>query len=285
MIITRLHGRLGNQMFQYAAGRALADRVGVPLALDSRGAILRGEGVLTRVFDLELADPVHLPPLKQTNPLRYAIWRGIGQKAGAKPYFRRERGLGYNPAFEDWGDNSYLHGYWQSQKYFQNSAERIRSDFTFPAFSNQQNAEMAARIAESTAISLHVRRGDYLTFAAHVLCDQAYYDAALAKVLDGLQGDPIVYVFSDDPQWAKDNLSLPCEKVVVDFNGPETDFEDMRLMSLCQHNIIGNSSFSWWAAWLNQTPGRRVAGPAKWFGDPKLSNPDIFPHDWLRISV
>jgi hypothetical protein len=244
MIITRLHGRLGNQMFQYAAGRALADRVGVPLALDSRGAILRGEGVLTRVFDLELADPVHLPPLKQTNPLRYAIWRGIGQKVGAKPYFRRERGLGYNPAFEDWGDNSYLHGYWQSQKYFQNSAERIRSDFTFPAFSNQQNAEMAARIAESTAISLHVRRGDYLTFAAHVLCDQAYYDAALAKVLDGLQGDPIVYVFSDDPQWAKDNLSLPCEKVVVDFNGPETDFEDMRLMSLCQHNIIGNSSFS-----------------------------------------
>ncbi|WP_271880907.1 alpha-1,2-fucosyltransferase [Phaeobacter italicus] len=285
MIITRLHGRLGNQMFQYAAGRALADRAGVPLALDSRGAILRGEGVLTRVFDLELADPVHLPPLKQTNPLRYAIWRGIGQKVGAKPYFRRERGLGYNPAFEDWGDNSYLHGYWQSQKYFQNSAERIRSDFTFPAFSNQQNAEMAARIAESTAISLHVRRGDYLTFAAHVLCDQAYYDAALAKVLDGLQGDPVVYVFSDDPQWAKDNLSLPCEKVVVDFNGPETDFEDMRLMSLCQHNIIGNSSFSWWAAWLNQTPGRRVAGPAKWFGDPKLSNPDIFPHDWLRISV
>jgi hypothetical protein len=285
MIITRLHGRLGNQMFQYAAGRALADRAGVPLALDSRGAILRGEGVLTRVFDLELADPVHLPPLKQTNPLRYAIWRGIGQKVGAKPYFRRERGLGYNPAFEDWGDNSYLHGYWQSEKYFQNSAERIRSDFTFPAFSNQQNAEMAARIAESTAISLHVRRGDYLTFAAHVLCDQAYYDAALAKVLDGLQGDPIVYVFSDDPQWAKDNLSLPCEKVVVDFNGPETDFEDMRLMSLCQHNIIGNSSFSWWAAWLNQTPGRRVAGPAKWFGDPKLSNPDIFPHDWLRISV
>lgn len=285
MIITRLHGRLGNQMFQYAAGRALADRAGVPLALDSRGAILRGEGVLTRVFDLELADPVLLPPLKQTNPLRYAIWRGIGQKVGAKPYFRRERGLGYNPAFEDWGDDSYLHGYWQSQKYFQNSAERIRSDFTFPAFSNQQNAEMAARIAESTAISLHVRRGDYLTFAAHVLCDQTYYDAALAKVLDGLQGDPIVYVFSDDPQWAKDNLSLPCEKVVVDFNGPETDFEDMRLMSLCQHNIIGNSSFSWWAAWLNQTPGRRVAGPAKWFGDPKLSNPDIFPHDWLRISV
>ena len=285
MIITRLHGRLGNQMFQYAAGRALADRAGVPLALDSRGAILRGEGVLTRVFDLELADPVHLPPLKQTNPLRYAIWRGIGQKVGAKPYFRRERGLGYNPAFEDWGDNSYLHGYWQSEKYFQNSAERIRSDFTFPAFSNQKNAEMAARIAESTAISLHVRRGDYLTFAAHVLCDQAYYDAALAKVLDGLQGDPVVYVFSDDPQWAKDNLLLPCEKVVVDFNGPETDFEDMRLMSLCQHNIIGNSSFSWWAAWLNQTPGRRVAGPAKWFGDPKLSNPDIFPHDWLRISV
>ncbi|UWR90359.1 alpha-1,2-fucosyltransferase [Phaeobacter inhibens] len=285
MIITRLHGRLGNQMFQYAAGRALADRLGVSLTLDSRGAELRGEGVLTRVFDLDLATPDILPPLRQRAPLGYALWRGLGQHLGTGPKLRREVGLGYNPDFVDWSDNSYLHGYWQSERYFAQSAERIRRDFTFPEYSNQQNAEMAARIGETNAISLHVRRGDYLTLAAHVLCDQAYYEAALAQVLDGLEGQPTVYVFSDDPQWAKENLPLPCDKVVVDFNGADTDYEDMRLMSLCKHNIIGNSSFSWWAAWLNQTPDRRIAGPAKWFGDPKLNNPDILPPGWLRISV
>lgn len=282
MITARLHGRLGNQMFQYAAARALAHRLHCHVALDSRGAEQRGEGVLTRVFDLPLTPPSPLPPLKNKAPLRYALWRGLG----LAPKFRRERGLGYNPAFESWSDDSYLHGYWQSERYFAGIANQIRADFTFPEVSNTQNAEMAAQITDDNAISLHVRRGDYVALSAHVLCDQAYYEAALARLLDGLAGDdPTVYVFSDDPDWAKENLPLPCRKVVVDFNGPETDFEDMRLMSLCKHNIIGNSSFSWWAAWLNQNAQKRVAGPANWFGDPKLHNPDILPPDWLKIST
>lgn len=280
MIYTRLHGRLGNQMFQYAAAVALAARHGTQVVLDPRGAERRGEGVLTRVFDLPVANG-DLPPAKHDGLLRYALWR----YSGRAPVFRRERGLGYNAGFEEWTDDSYLHGYWQSERYFGAVAERIRRDFSFPAFSNTQNADMAAQIAESTAVALHVRRGDYLTLGAHVLCDQAYYDAALARVLEGLGGDPTVFVFSDDPDWAKANLPLPVEKVVVDFNGPETDFEDMRLMSLCQHNIIGNSSFSWWAAWLNGHPGKRVAGPAQWFGDRKLKNPDILPEGWMKITV
>lgn len=281
MIITRLHGRLGNQMFQYAAAAGLSARRGTQVALDPRLAQSRNEGVLTRVFALNLAEPDRLPPLKQDGYLRYAIWR----YSGAHPQFRRERGLGYNPAVETWADGSYLHGYWQSERYFGHIERQIRDAFTFPDFSNSENAEMAARIAETEAIALHVRRGDYLSFAAHVLCDQTYYEAALARVLSDCSGDPTVFVFSDDPEWAKSNLPLPVEKVVVDFNGPETDFEDMRLMSLCRHNIIGNSSFSWWAAWLNANPGKCVVGPANWFGDPKLSNPDILPATWHRIAV
>ena len=280
MIFTRLHGRLGNQMFQYAAAAGLAARAGTQVVLDARGAERRGEGVLTRVFDLPAA-VADLPPARHESLLRYGLWRF----AGRTPVFRRERGLGYNPDFETWGDNSYLHGYWQSERYFAAVEQDIRRAFAFPAFSNAQNAEMAARIGETAAIALHVRRGDYLTLGAHVLCDQAYYDAALARVLEGLEGAPTVFVFSDDPQWAKDNLPLPVDKVVVDFNGPDTDFEDMRLMSLCRHNIIGNSSFSWWAAWLNAHSDKRVAGPAQWFGDPKLRNPDILPKHWMRIAV
>lgn len=281
MIITRLHGRLGNQMFQYAAAAGLAARHLVPVGLDSREALARNEGVLTRVFDLDVMSPAPLPPIRSESPLRYGLWRlGFGA-----PRFQRERGLGYNPAIETAEDGTYLHGYWQSERYFSHIEEKIRADFTFPEFSNSQNAEMAARIGESLSISLHVRRGDYLTLGAHVLCDQAYYEAALSRICEGLPADPTVFVFSDDPDWAKENLPLPCKKVVVDFNGPETDFEDMRLMSLCRHNIIGNSSFSWWAAWLNRNDGKRIAGPARWFGDPKLSNPDILPPHWLRIST
>lgn len=281
MIYTRLHGRLGNQMFQYAAARGLAERHRTGVALDARGAIVRGEGVLTRVFDLSLADPEGLPPARHEAPLRHALWRILG----TRPVFRRERGLGYNPAFESWDDDSYLHGYWQSERYFAHCADRIRRDFAFPAVSTEANARMADRIGGGLSVSLHVRRGDYLTLGAHGLCDRAYYEAALARLLDGLAGDPVVYVFSDDPGWARDNLPLPCERVVVAINGPETDFEDMRLMSLCQHNIIANSSFSWWAAWLNPHPEKRVVGPAAWFGDPKLSNPDILPAAWVRIAV
>lgn len=281
MITTRLHGRLGNQMFQYAAARGLAARLGVPVALDTRGAIRRGEGVLTRVFDLPLAEPDRLPPDRKEAPLAYGLWRLFGRN----PRFRRERGLGYNSGFESWGDDSYLHGYWQSERYFAHVADTIRRDFAFPAFSNAQNEEMAAQIGDSLAISLHVRRGDYLTLGAHAVCDEAYYAAALERVLDGLSGTPRVFVFSDDPDWAKENLPLPVEKIVVDFNGPETDFEDMRLMSLCLHNIIGNSSFSWWAAWLNAHADKRVAGPVQWFGNPKLHNPDILPKGWLRIAA
>lgn len=279
MITTRLHGRLGNQMFQYAAARGLAARLKTGVALDTREAVARGEGVLTRVFRLPLDDPDDLPPSRRDTPLRYGLWRL------ASPRFRRERGLGYNPRIEGFADGTYLHGYWQSEKYFAHIAEDIRREFTFPAFSTPENSAMAARIAKGLSVSLHVRRGDYLTLGAHVLCDQAYYDAALGHVLDGLTETPTVYVFSDDPDWARDNLPLPCDKVVVDFNGPDTDFEDMRLMSLCTHNIIGNSSFSWWGAWLNANPDKRVTGPARWFGDPKLSNPDILPDGWAKIDT
>lgn len=279
MIICRLHGRLGNQMFQYAAARAMSARLGVPVALDPREALAKGEGVLTRVFDLPLSDSPRLPPAR-TNKPAYLAWRWLG----LSPRFRRERHLDYNAEIGNWTAPCYLHGYWQSERYFAQQAAIIRTDFTFPNFTNSQNADMAARIVETNAIALHVRRGDYLALGQHAVCDEAYYLAALDTVREGIE-NPTVYVFSDDPNWAKSNLPLPCEKVVVDFNGPETDFEDMRLMSLCQHNVIGNSSFSWWAAWLNANPDKRVAGPDRWFGDSTLSNPDILPVGWLRVPV
>ncbi|WP_050930373.1 alpha-1,2-fucosyltransferase [Aestuariivita boseongensis] len=281
MIFTQLNGRLGNQMFQYAIARGLAARHGTSVALDPRYALKRGDGVLTRVFDLDVEANPTLPPAKHENLIGYALWRHLG----LAPKRIQERELRYYPEFETWPDNVYLRGYWQSEKYFAAIADRIREDFTFPEFSNSQNAEMADRISRSMAISLHVRRGDYVDLNAHGLCDAAYYTNALSRILEDVSGEPTVFVFSDEPEWAKVNLPLPCEKVVVDFNGSDTDFEDMRLMSLCRHNIVANSSFSWWAAWLNNHAEKRVMAPSQWLADPALQITDNIPDGWTQIEV
>ncbi len=286
MILVRMHGGMGNQLFQYAAGRALAARLGVEVALDPRMLAVKGTrpcwgNFRWRVVPPADLKPADLPPVRQDGLARYALWRAFGRH----PVLRRERGLGYNPGFESWGDDSYLHGYWQSERYFAGIADLLRDEFTVVPEPSAQAREMAARIGAGPSISLHVRRGDYLTLAAHAICSEAYYRAALERVVAQTGIAPRVFVFSDDPDWAKANLDLPCEKVVVDFNGPETDYEDLRLMGLCQHNIIANSSFSWWGAWLNRSPGKVVVGPGRWFGNPKLHNPDIFPEGWIRVEA
>ncbi len=279
MIYTRLHGFLGNQMFQYAAAAGLAARLGVDVALDARRARAKGQGDLRDVFDLPVVEPAHLPPDQDRQRLGYLLWRLVGNQ----PKLRRENNLGYDPAIRTWGDETYLHGYWQSDLYFDHIEDHLREVFVMTPPMSPENAEMAVRIAAVPSLALHVRRGDYVALGATAVCDQAYYDAALAAVTKGLSETPTVFVFSDDPGWARDNLSVPFEKVVVDLNGRETAHEDMRLMSLCQHNVIANSTFSWWSAWLNRNPSKRVAAPAKWFANAHQKNPDILPKDWIAI--
>lgn len=280
MIYTRLHGFLGNQMFQYAAAAQLAARLKVPVALDPRRAEQKGQGNLTSIFDLPVVPPARLPPDRRRRPVAYTLWRYLG----GNPRLRREKGLGYDPDFETWGDESYLHGYWQSEKYFAEIKDHLREVFTVVPQMSPANAAMADQIASGPSVALHVRRGDYVALGATAVCDQAYYDAALAAVTEGLSRSPTVFVFSDDPDWARDNLAIPFEKVVVDLNGRATAHEDMRLMSLCQHNVIANSTFSWWSAWLNPHAGRRVAAPARWFANDHQRNPDILPEDWIPIG-
>lgn len=278
MIFTRFHGRIGNQMFQYAAGRALALRHGCGVVIDDRLARHKGEGSITDIFSLPHVIPAQMPPSKHDRPLAYALWRHLGRS----PRYVRERGLALNPGVLDAPQGSYLHGYWQSESYFSDATDQIRQDFAFPA-PTDRNAELAAEIAETPSVSLHVRRGDYVGNASHVVCGQSYYDAALKALLPQLNVTPTIYVFSDEPDWARAHLSVPAASVIVDHNA-DAPQEDMRLMSLCQHNIIANSSFSWWGAWLNARAGRNVIAPARWFGKPGLSNPDILPASWQTVT-
>lgn len=281
-IISRLFGGAGNQLFQYAAGRALADHLGCDLVLDSRyvaGSADRGD-CFGHFENARFSRDTNLPPAKSDGALRYAFWR----KFGRNPAFHRERGLGFDPAFFDLPTRTYLHGYWQSQKYFAPIIDQVRRDLKFTTALNAANADMAAQIAAApTPVALHVRRGDYVASGSYAACSPAYYRAA-ADLLAEETGAPLTcFVISNDPGWARENLDLGQETVFVDLNDEKTGHFDLHLMSLCAHNVIANSTFSWWGAWLNDNPGKRVVAPKDWFAKDALSNPDICPEDWLRL--
>ena len=283
MIVTRLFGGAGNQLFQYAAGRALADHLGTDLALDRRYMVLwderRGD-CFPHYENTRFVEARTLPPSKFDGMLRYGLWRRFGRN----PRFHREQGLGFNEGFFDLPDNTYLHGYWQSPRYFGASAARIREDLRLTTPLDAANREMAQRIAEApVAVSVHVRRGDYVADGGFAACPPDYYTAAVARLTEDLGRPLTCFIFSNDPAWARDNLTLGQETVVVDINDESRGHFDMHLQSLCDHNIIANSTFSWWGAWLNDSPGKIVIAPKNWFAPGKPGNPDLCPADWVRL--
>jgi len=277
-ITVRLFGGAGNQLFQYAAGRALADRLNCPLAIDARYLSGERDDCFGHFANARLTRNIALPPAKQDGALRYGLWRAFGRA----PKFRRERGLAYDPAFFDLPRGTYLHGYWQSPRYF-GDAGKLRRDLAFTTPLDAPNAAMAAKIAAAPgATALHVRRGDYLAAGAYAACTPDYYARGAAEIAARTGGPLTCFVFSNDPDWARDNLDLGRQTVIVDLNDEAVGHFDMALMAACTHHVIANSTFSWWGAWLAGGAGITVA-PKAWFADPALDNPDICPPSWLRL--
>lgn len=286
MIITRLHGGLGNQMFQYAAGRALVLRYGGELALDLRyfeDAVPYGFGLphFAAVFREARSD--ELPPHQKRQPLRYATWRALK----LSPRLVREKGLGFNAHVPTISSGAYLHGYWQSEKYFADVADEMRAELSVTTPPTEANRALLERIRSGVSVSLHVRRGDYANdpaiAAAYGLLSPNYFAAAVDLVRKRIASRPTVYAFSDDPDWAEANLRFDLDVVVVRGNDSETSYEDLRLMSACNHHITANSSFSWWGAWLNPSPDKVVVAPKRWFANRRMNNPDICPDGWERV--
>ncbi len=280
VITVRLFGGAGNQLFQYAAGRALADRLNCPLALDARyvaGSRDRAD-CFGHFAGARFTRDIALPPAKTDGALRYSLWRMFGRS----PRFYRERGLGYDPAVLNLPAGTYLHGYWQSPRYFGDQAA-FRRDLAFTTPFDAANTAMAAQItAAPGATALHVRRGDYTASGSYAACPPEYYRRAAAEIAQRT-GKPLTcFVFSNDPDWARANLDLGHETVIVDLNDESTGHFDMALMAGCTHHVIANSTFSWWGAWL-AAPGGITAAPKDWFAKPKLHNPDICPPEWLRL--
>ena len=292
MIITNLIGGLGNQMFQYAAGRSLALSRKTEFRLDVSdfsGYRLHQGYELQRVFSCPAQIATTIDVRNILGWQSPQIMRQLFAKRVMSVFRCKE--FVVEPHFNYWREingipsNSYLSGYWQSEEYFRETTQVIRTDFTFKEPADGRNAELVEQIGRANAISLHVRRGDYVknpkTTATHGLCSLEYYQSAIQYVIDRVER-PSFYIFSDDPAWVRENMKIEHPSVYVDHNHGAESYNDMRLMSLCKHHIIANSSFSWWGAWLNPNPEKIVVAPRKWFANNNDVS-DLFPSGWVTL--
>ncbi len=295
MIITNVFGGLGNQMFQYAAGRSLALRTGSELRLDygdwgaNRHAQHNGFE-LPRIFSL----PTELASAEESKKVlglqaNFYLRRIFKNRRMAKLRTRSfvvEPHYHYWPEFERIGAPAYLHGFWQSERYFDEVSDRIRADFAFKEPDSDENRAWLSKMRSTRSVSLHVRRGDYVSNTAasqyHGTCSPAYYSAAVDYIARR-EPDAELFVFSDDIEWARSNLDLKLPAHYIFNNSGPSSYVDMQLMSNCAHNIIANSSFSWWGAWLNFNKDKIVVSPSRWFADQRVQAGDLYPPGFVRI--
>lgn len=273
MIIVQLIGGLGNQMFQYAVAKALSLEKKQQLVIDASAF----ETYKLHQFGLHR----FAAPLKFYNfflKLKIKFYKLFGNYL-----IYKEKQFNYDvDFFTQKGTNVYLEGYFQSELYFKKYAQEIRADFEITAPLKQKTIQLIANMKEENAVSIHIRRGDYLRVSMHNTDKSIYYQMATAYIESKIQ-NPIYYVFSDDMDWVKENFKTNFETHYIDFNDTFSNYEDLKLMASCKHNIIANSSFSWWGAWLNANPSKIVIAPQKWFNDEKLNYSDVVPVDWIKL--
>ncbi|MBX7202846.1 MAG: alpha-1,2-fucosyltransferase [Bacteroidia bacterium] len=295
MIVTKIYSGLGNQLFQYAAGKSLAAHHNTDLKIDNSWYYTAEEKQTPRTYDLgvfHFPEPIatHDEIRQFTHPagtdllgrLKARYYRGLPNHK--KPVYQ-EPHFHFDTQFFNSRKSTMLSGYWQSEKYFLPLAATIRQAFSLQV-TGEQNLETARKINSSTAISLHVRRGDMVhnpdVARVHGSCDLAYYQEAARRIVEQI-ASPEFFIFSDDPQWCLQHLKLDYPVNVVANNQGDMAWQDMQLMRMCKHHIIANSSFSWWGAWLNPSAEKKVIAPARWFNTGNHDLSDLLPAGWMRL--
>jgi hypothetical protein len=297
LVVTRLIGGLGNQMFQYATARALALRCGAVLKLDLSG-FDSVSGNTPRRYELD-AFPIEATITSRSDLAQFglksklsSVWLNyVRRSLGAVPRnsihaIYRERHFHFDAGVMTLAAPIYLEGYWQSEKYFLPCADTLRRDFCPTAPLEPQNATFAAAIDAVNSISLHVRRGDYVndptTNRYHGVCSLEYYRQAV-EYIKARVAAPHLFVFSDDHEWCRKQMDFGLPTTFVDANSPDRGYRDMQLMARCRHHIVANSSFSWWGAWLSTWPEKIVIAPRRWFASSEHDTRDLIPERWLRL--
>lgn len=297
MIISKLQGGHSNQLFQYAIGRQLAKSLGTKLVLDLSWFKEIADVDTSRFYELDCY------PLQATTRENLSGLRVVDthlpvskiEKAKRKYHLGNsiwtyyEQGIGYNAGALSQPDNTLLVGYWQTEKYFTGIRDEILSTFEPTTPPNPKNTAIIRRIQDSESVWMHIRRGDYVTNENankfHGLKDLQYYQQALDILVKKLPKDRAkqleIFVCSNDIPWCKQNLKFPYP---ITFVENEAGSDDMRVIKHCKHDIIANSSFSWWGAWLNENPAKIVVAPKVWFQDKQANGQtEIVPAEWIRL--
>lgn len=297
MIIVQLLGGMGNQMFQYALGKHLAIKNNATLKLDTSTLLdwSPGRHLVNRSFDLDIfhfnaelatkKDISHYTTQLMTR--REKVIFHLKRKMGVDPAFK-EKSFCYDEAVLKLKGDQYLSGLWQSYKYFEGIDKIIRNDFQVKAPVENNSAAILQSILQTNSVCINIRRTDYVSVkqTADVLgfIGLEFYKDAI-ELLRSKVNELNIFVFSDDINWCKENLktgSLPTTFVNHTHAG-EKFGNYFQLMQACKHFIIPNSTFAWWAAWLNTSDKKIVIAPKKWMNDPSINTSDLIPASWIRI--
>ena len=285
MIVVKLTGGLGNQMFQYSAGRALAYKHHTQLLLDVRFF----EKQSLREFSLDrfliqasvaTANDLHPWPSWSRKPSAWLQRLGISTNRYKQPTFS------FDPCWDVVSDNTMIEGYFQSEKYFSQIKSILRQEFLPRSMPSGANRDFEMLITSTESVMIHIRRGDYVSnpkaLKTHGLCSLSYYENAMEQIYSKVK-DPHFFIFSDDLDWVTDNLRLRGDVAYVSGNISLPEI-DLYLMSRCKHFVLANSSFSWWAAWLGGDEKSICISPSPWFDKPSFDESDLIPTMWIKMK-
>jgi hypothetical protein len=306
MVVVKLFGGLGNQMFQYALGKSFSIKNNLEFKIESKSGFEkdfynRKLGINNFNITAEEVNYAILPKkIIEKSKIKWVqkIVEYLDNKFPKINYLLclnkwniiHEKNKYFSPINYNGSRNLYLIGYWQSEKYFKNIREELINEFSLKNSLNNENLKIANLIINSNSVSVHYRRlhgiSNGIVSKAHAnthgVISEEYYENSI-KYIKNKISDITFFIFSDDISWAKENLKNTENIIFVDINDDDKNFLDLYLMSLCKHQIIANSSFSWWAAWLNKNPNKIIISPKKWYVDETLNKNDTIPENWITF--
>lgn len=285
MKIIRFLGGLGNQMFQYACYKALQNKFSnVKADLSSFKSEQYHNGYeLEKIFGIKVDEASDFMTNIYNIQNRKWIYRKIRRAFNLKKSYHEEK-LNFTYDHDMFSDSKsgYYYGFWQNEEYFIEVSKEIRNDFEFKPLGDQQNIQILEKINNTNSVSIHVRRGDYVDHPSFGgICEKDYYQDSI-QYIKSKTSSPKFFVFSNDIDWCIKNLDIE-DAEFISWNSGTDSYIDLQLMGACKHNIIANSSFSWWGAWLNKNSNKIVIGPKKWLNDNNYDTSTILPKDWIRL--
>ncbi|HXC04906.1 MAG TPA: alpha-1,2-fucosyltransferase [Bacteroidia bacterium] len=293
MIITRLSGGLGNQMFQYAFALRMAEQLHTELKMDLGFFTTPQNSLVTpRTYELGCWGINPLPVSEtELNAFLQPPKRGLSRlfrrsSAQTLNLLIKEKQFRFDTSITELQGNLYLDGYWQSETYFKPVADKISGQYNLQALPDNRNKELEQTLLQCESVAIHVRRKDYMKtpeiLAFHGVLPASYYQEAV-RIMEEKHKNIRLFIFSDDAEWTQQNLKFDLPVSYINHNTGNNSYLDLWLMSRCKHQVTANSSFSWWAAWLNPNPQKTVIAPRQWFAGAEPDTTDLVPSTWIRI--